>query len=243
MESMMIDLSNVTGCIAIIPAAGIGKRFNDKVAKQYQTINDKKILDITLDLFLNSSRIEKVLLIVSPEDEQFKKLDSIYHEKIIVIDGGQERHFSVNNGLKYLYDNGMPDDKPVLIHDAVRPCLSEKDLNSLIDYFDEHKKACFLAEKVIDSLKKVDENDQVIKSVEREELVHALTPQMASFIDLKKALYQVIKSGITITDDVSALTGNDIDVFAVFAKDLNPKVTLKKDLELARQILSSREKN
>jgi len=241
MENTVIDLSNITGCVAIIPAAGVGKRFDTKIAKQYQIINNKKILDITLDVFLKSSRIKKVLLVVSPEDEHFKKLDLINHDKIIVVDGGDERQFSVNNALTFLYDNGLPDDIPVLIHDAVRPCLTEGDLYLLLDFFDKNKQACFLAERISDSLKRVNQDVQVMQSVDRDELIHALTPQMARFIDLKKAISQVIKSGITVTDDVGALTDCDVEVFAVFANDLNPKITLKKDLELAIQILNSRE--
>jgi len=243
MQNTIVDLSNETECIAIIPAAGSGKRFGKKKAKQYQDINGQKILDVTLQIFINSARISKVLLIVSPDDEHFKELTSINEEKIIVIDGGDERQNSVYNGLRFLYDNGLPDECPVLVHDAVRPCLSEVDLNRLLDYFDESKIPCFLADKVVDSFKKIGQDNQVLQSVSRDELICALTPQMAAFIDLKKSLSQVIKSGLRVTDEVGALTDNDIEVFAVFANDLNPKITVEKDLKLAEQILNARQCN
>lgn len=241
MPDTIIELSNERNCIAIVPAAGSGKRFGKKKAKQYQSINGQQILDVTLEIFINSPRISKVLLIVSPADEFFNSLNSINNEKLIVVDGGDERQSSVYNGLRFLYDNGLPDECPVLVHDAVRPCLSEVDLNKLLDYFDETKQPCFLADKVVDSLKKIGQDNQVLQSASRDELICALTPQMAAFIDLKKSLSQVIKSGIIVTDEVGALTDNDIEVFAVFANDLNPKITVEKDLKLAEQILNARQ--
>lgn len=240
MPQFNFDLSKVTDSVVIIPSAGIGKRFGGVKPKQYHLVNDKKILDITLSIFINSSRVEKILLIVSPEDKCFEELDNILNEKIVLIEGGQERQDSVNNGLRYLYDNGLPEKIPVLVHDAVRPCLSEKDLNALLDFYQSHQKACFLAEPVANSLKRVNQEQLVADSVERENLVNALTPQIAAFIDLKNALSHVNKMGIAVTDDVAALTDCDIDVTAVFAQDLNPKITYQKDLELAKQILKSR---
>ena len=240
MTQFQFDLSGVTNSVAIIPAAGVGKRFGGTQPKQYQLINDKKILDITLSIFINSPRVEKILLIVSPEDKLFEQLDSILNNKIVLIDGGLERQNSVNNGLRYLYDNGLPEITPVLVHDAVRPCLTEKDLDALLDFYQRHQKACFLAEPVANSLKRIDQEKIVDDSVERENLVNALTPQLASFIDFKNALSHVNKMGIAVTDDVAALTDCDIDVTAVFAQDLNPKITHQKDLELAKQVLNSR---
>jgi len=240
MPQFNFDLSGVTESVVIIPAAGAGKRFGGAQPKQYQQIDDTKILDITLSIFINSLRVEKILLIVSPEDKLFEQLDCILNEKIVLIDGGNERQESVNNGLRYLYDNGLPEKTPVLIHDAVRPCLTEVDLNALLDFYQRHKKACFLAEPIANSLKKIDQEKLVAASVDRENLVNALTPQLAAFIDLKNALSRVNKMGIVVTDDVAALTDCDIEVTAVFAQDLNPKITHQKDLELVKQILNSR---
>lgn len=236
-----LELSQVKGSVVIIPAAGIGQRFGGNTPKQYQMVGERRVLDITLDLFLSSDDIEKVVLIISPEDDEYKNLHSILDDKVIVIDGGDERHSSVFNGLRYLYDNGLPDQTPLLVHDAVRPCLSSRDLDSLLNYFRKENKACFLAETVADSLKKIDQDGLVLNSVERQDLVRALTPQLAAFIDIKNSYSSIIKAGINITDDIGALTNCNIPVQAVFANDLNPKITLKKDLELVQFILLSRE--
>lgn len=240
MNSSESDLSTVSGYVVVIPAAGMGKRFGGDIAKQYQEINGKKVLDITLDIFLSLSSFEKVVLVISPEDNLFKSLDSISNEKLILIDGGEQRQFSVNNALRYLYDNGLPDQTPLLVHDAVRPCLSKLDLDNLVNTYIEGKTACFLAETVPDSLKKLNYENKVVDSVSRDNLVRAQTPQMTSFSELKKAISKVTKSGIEVTDEVSALTNCDIDVVAVMSQEPNLKITHLKDLKLAEQILASR---
>jgi len=234
-----LDLSHVNKNIVIIPAAGKGARFGDERPKQYQTIDGTMVLDITLNIFLQTDLFEKIILIISPDDQYFETLSNINNEKIIVIDGGDERQFSVTNGLRYLYDNGLPDETPVLVHDAVRPCLAQSDLNLLLNSFKQDKQACFLAEKVTDSLKKINQDNLVVENVERENILHALTPQMTSFIELKNALSKVIKSKITVTDEVTALIDCDIPVKAVIANYPNPKITRPKDLLLAEKLLLS----
>jgi len=233
-----LELSHVSKNVVVIPAAGKGMRFGDERPKQYQIINGKMVLDITLELFLQSDLFEKVILIVSPDDQYFEKLTNISDRKIIVIDGGEERQLSVTNGLRYLYDNGLPDETPILVHDAVRPCLTQSDLQLLLDFFESNKRACFLAEKVTDSLKKVNQEGLVVENVERENIIHALTPQMASFIELKNSLSTLVKNEINVTDEVSALIGCDIPVKAIMANSPNPKITRPKDLLLAEKLLS-----
>ncbi len=241
MQCVRFDLSKVKGAVAIITAAGIGSRFGEGLAKQYHLINGKKILDITLERFIKSDKVEKILLMISAEDTEFEKLTHITNEKIIVIDGGEERQQTVNNGLSYLYDNGLADSIAVLIHDAVRPCLTEHDLECLFSYFSKEHQACFLAKPVTDSLKKVSNDNMVKEDVNRTEMVRALTPQMANFIELKNASTAAINSAKVFTDDVGTLTANNVSVAAVFGEDLNPKITHKKDIKLAEAILLSRE--
>jgi 2-C-methyl-D-erythritol 4-phosphate cytidylyltransferase len=239
MPSSESDLSKINKFVVVIPAAGVGKRFGSDKAKQYLEINGEMVLDITLKLFLPSAYFQKIVLVISPEDQYFKQLKSINNDKLIVIDGGELRQHSVNNALRYLYDNGLPDDTPVLVHDAVRPCLSQRDLERLVQSFHKDKMACFLAEPVTDSLKKIDPDNQVSDNVSRDNLVRAQTPQMCGFLELKNALSKVTKSGITVTDEVSALIDCDIDVRAVISEHTNLKITHPSDLELAESILAS----
>ena len=235
-----LDLSSISNYVVVIPAAGIGKRFGGDIPKQYNKINGRMVLDVNLDIFLAAPSFEKIVLVISPEDEFYKSLSAINNDKLILIDGGSERQNSVNNALRYLYDNGLPDETAILVHDAVRPCLAETDLEKLVQAFNKDKIACFLAEPVSDSLKKIDPENNVIESVSRDNLVRAQTPQMAQFGELKTAISKVTKSGILVTDEIGALTDCDFPSVAVFSEQSNPKITHSKDLKVAEQILASR---
>lgn len=237
-----LDLSNVNGSVVIIPAAGRGTRFDQSLSKQYQLINGVPLLEHTLALFVQNKKIDKIVLVTSSKDRRYQNLPSISDKNIIVVDGGEERQDSVNNALKFLYDNHLPDDTPVLVHDAVRPCLSPVDIDALIGAYGQNKGAYFLAENVCNSLKKLDQNLMVEAAVEREDVVSALTPQMAPFLILKHAYAATLIAGLKITDEVGALANNDVEVKAIFATDLNPKVTFPRDLELAKSIIDSRKK-
>ncbi len=240
MNKRDLDLSKITKSVVVVAAAGVGKRFGGEQPKQYQPLEGKMVLDITLDVFLTSDLVEKIVLLISPDDNRYENLLEIGNDKIIVIDGDQERQLSVHNGLRYLFDNGLPDETAVLVHDAVRPCLTQEDLKSLIDFFQRERQACFLAEVVTDSLKRIDLEGNVEKDIDRDQMVRALTPQLGRFSDLKTSLSKVIKNGLLVTDEVSALTDCDIPAKAIIAQYQNPKITHAKDLELVQQILASR---
>ncbi len=254
-DSNRCDLDMLTGCVAIIPAAGIGKRFSNDKPKQYSIIHsfqgddssheqngcrkgERCVLDFTLNLFLESEQIDKVVLVISSDDEYYSTLENIEHSKLIVIEGGAERVNSVHNALKYLHDKGIKADTPTLVHDAVRPCLSKNDLHLLIDKYQELDNPCFLSAKVSDSIKRIDDSGKVTENVDRDDLVRALTPQIAKFNDLNKAISTVIKNDVLVTDEIGALINCDFIANAIPSNGSNIKITYVEDLELASEILS-----
>ncbi len=240
MSDNNLDLSSIKGSVVIIPAAGKGTRFGSSSAKQYQLIDGKPLLEYTIALFLENKKIDKVVLVISSEDSSYQDLPSIDNENIIIIDGGEERQDSVSNALRFLYDNQLSDETPILVHDAVRPCLSANDIDRLLKAYEKENGAYFLAERISNSLKRLDQDMKVEGSVDREHVVNALTPQMAPFLVLKHAYSATNMAGLKITDEVGALTNNDVEVRAIFSEDLNPKITFPKDLELAKNIIESR---
>jgi len=246
------EIDNISGCVAIVPAAGVGRRFFSDIPKQYSIIppfklgersSKKCVLDFTLSLLLESDQIDKVILVVSNKDQYYSNLKEIEHKKLVIVDGGVERINSVHNALKYLFDIGINANVPVLVHDAVRPCLSKHDLNLLIKKYNELNAPCFLSSKVSDSIKRVDESGQVIENVERDDLVRALTPQIAKFKDLNKAISTVIQNDVLVTDEIAALINCDYSANAVPSNGSNIKITYAEDLELASEILSRANKS
>ncbi len=227
------DFSEVNGIVAIIPAAGIGQRMNATLPKQYLKINDKTILEITLEKFLSFAQIELVVIAISPEDTHIDLIPAASHEKVILIDGGNERASSVNNAFQFLADHGLPDNSAVMVHDAARPCITLEDLERLSAHYELQKKACFLAAPVIDTLHQVNKQKQVTGCVNRDLLIRAMTPQMACFSALKSSLESAIIDKKIITDEVSALIAAGHSVDAVVGRSDNIKVTTPDDLDLA----------
>ncbi|TQV80303.1 2-C-methyl-D-erythritol 4-phosphate cytidylyltransferase [Aliikangiella coralliicola] len=235
------DLSSVSGVVAIVPAAGVGSRMGTDVPKQYLKLNNKTILDITLDKLLKFEPISLVVLVISPQDSHYTKLENIEHKNIVVIEGGEERSNSVHNALRYLFDSGLADDVPVMVHDAARPCITHEDLEKLYQSFQADQQACLLAAPVIDTLQSITPEKQVVNVVERDHLVRAFTPQMARFIDLNNSLGKAIDNRNMVTDEVSALTLSGHPVRVVLGRSDNIKITNTEDLPLAEFYLNKYE--
>ncbi len=240
---MPADFSNLEGVVVIIPAAGVGSRMNADVPKQYLKINRQTILDITLNKFLAYEKVKLVVLVISPEDRYYLHLENVEHENVVIIDGGEQRAQSVYNAIRYLYDSGLPDDSPLMVHDAARPCITDEDLDRLYESFSTSGKACLLAAPVVDTLQKISSDNKVEGLVERQQIVRAFTPQMARFEDLAFSLKAALDNSDFVTDEVSALTQAGHEVNVVFGRSDNIKVTVAEDLALAEFYLSQQEKD
>ena len=125
----------------IIPAAGSGSRMQQVIPKQYLLLNDVAVIEHTLALFLDLSDFSSVRVCLAPDDTVFSTLKSSQHSKVSAIDGGDTRAQSVLNGLRSL---DAADDDWVLVHDAARPCLSKKTLDSLLSEVKRNNIGCLL---------------------------------------------------------------------------------------------------
>lgn len=233
-----MDLSTIKGIVTIIPAAGVGQRMRSETPKQYLTIGKKLILDITLEKFLSFDPVELIIVAVSANDRYVNDLVNINDNRIVLIEGGDERVNSVNNALHFLFDNGLSDKAAVMVHDAARPCITHEDLKRLQLSFIKDKQACFLAAAVVNTLHRIDEQKQAYSTVSRDQLVNAMTPQMACFIDLKRSLETAVEEKKPVTDEMSALMQAGHKVNAVMGRADNIKITTPDDLALAEFYLS-----
>jgi len=115
---------NIKRNSVIIVAAGLGQRAGGIKPKQWQKILGKRIVDWTISKFLDHPLINEIVLVTNNIDET-KNLPN----EVIIAKGGFERSESVLNGLLMVSDNISS----VLIHDAVRPCVTSKLISSIID--------------------------------------------------------------------------------------------------------------
>ena len=219
-----------SGLTAIVPAAGIGSRMGADCPKQYLALAGKTILEHTLGCLLSHPAIARVIVALAPHDEWFEQLAMAADPRILRVEGGIERAYSVLNALH------VAQGKWVLVHDAARPCLCHSDLDKLI----MTAMACdgaILGSRVRDTMKRTDGAGNIVATVEREQLWHALTPQMFPTGTLKRALEEGLALGALITDEASAMERAGFTVKMVEGRADNIKVTRPEDLSLAELFL------
>ena len=222
---------------AVVPAAGSGSRFSKTELKQYQYIQNRTVLEHTVNR-LNTLDLAGCVLAIGENDNFARTLSFDHKEKLHFCLGGVERVNSVFNALIYLSDIADEDDW-VLVHDAARPCVTQENLQLLVNTAIAHNQSAILAIPVRDTLKLVHTENQIEKTVSRELLWQAQTPQMAKLKILKNALETALANHIVITDEASALEYINQAVQVVQGRSDNIKITYADDLELARLILQS----
>ena len=217
----------------VVPAAGIGKRVGSDIPKQYLKILGKTIIEHSLQPFLDHADIQKVIVSIAKNDQWFKHLAISKHPKLEIVEGGKERVDSVLSALHHLHAEDW-----VLVHDAARPCIQKNDIDKLIAHAKKSHCGAMLAYRVRDTMKKSNQNKQIKKTVDRENLWHALTPQLFNNQKLIDAITQAEKQHL-ITDEASAIEMAGEDVFIIEGRSDNLKVTQSEDLLLAEFYLSN----
>jgi len=221
--------SSCADVIAVVPAAGIGSRMQSDCPKQYLTIGDHTILEHAVASLLRHPRVGRVIVAVSPADNQFAALPLARDPRVMRVDGGRERADSVLAGLK------MADGAAwVLVHDAARPCLHPDDLDALLAITAHSRVGGILAAPVRDTMKRGEPGKALIAhTVDRIDLWHALTPQLFPLELLRDCLIRALNEGATITDEASALEHCGYHPELVAGRGDNIKVTRPEDLALA----------
>lgn len=220
--------------VVVIPAAGVGKRMKANCPKQYLKLNKKTILDHTVTRLASHTMIKKIIIALSADDEYFAETKLIEQDKVIVVDGGKERVDSVLAGLNIIDTTEFP---WVLVHDAARPCLTLNDLNTLIESCLARNIGGILASPVRDTMKR-GAGDFIQETVEREELWHALTPQMFPTLQLKNAIVQALDAQTVITDEASAIEFIGGKCQLISSNSENIKITHPDDLAFAEFIIN-----
>lgn len=223
---------------AVIPAAGIGKRMQTTMPKQYLCIGGKTILEHTLAHFLVHPNIIGLVVVIAATDNIWEDLAISAHPKITTVHGGMERCHSVLNGLIALTSAHASASDWVLVHDAVRPCIRKTDIDKLINVLADHQIGGLLGVPVRDTLKHADGSDIIQATIERNHLWHALTPQMFRLDILTQALQDTISKNHLVSDEAQAIELSDLPARIIEGCADNIKITSANDLEQAKLYLS-----
>ena len=225
-----------SGYSAVVPAAGIGKRFGGALPKQYLPLHGATVIEHSLRLLLSVECLQHIVVVVSPDDQRWRDLAIFSDPRIDVTHGGDERCHSVLNGLQHLQEQ-RGGSEWVLVHDVARPCCLRSDIVKLIQQLEHHPVGGLLAIAASDTIKRVDAARQIEETIDRSWLWQAQTPQLFRTRLLLDALNHCISMGMNVTDEAQAIEALGWQSQVVEGARGNIKITRPEDLALAEFFL------
>jgi 2-C-methyl-D-erythritol 4-phosphate cytidylyltransferase len=232
--------------IALIPAAGLGTRMappspGKGKTKQFTELDGTPILIHTLRKFAASPAVSEIYIALRPEEmpefrTRLEKEGDIMTKPVAIVRGGEHRQQSVANALGAI---SAAANDIVLVHDAVRPFVSEEIIEEVIEAARKYG-AAVAGTPAVDTVKQVDRTAQgavVTATIPRERVVMAQTPQGFRYGVLKKAFDEASADGFLGTDEASLIERAGGEVAVVMGSPRNIKITTPWDLELAEFFL------
>ena len=236
-------------CHALLPTAGSGSRLGGDLPKQFQGLAGKPMLAYALEAFMQSSQIESIWIGVSPgfiDNPILKSLANGDKPIHFLPTGGPTRQETVRNTLAALLNSGISSDDWILVHDAARPGITPALIDKLIRSVQNSDTGGLLAVRLADTLKQADLGSVVAgniphaeKTIPREHLWQAQTPQMFGLKSLHTALEDAIRLEADVTDEASAMELSGVKPLLIEGTTSNFKVTHPADWDLMELVLSS----
>jgi len=222
-------------CTAVIVAAGKGKRMGTDISKQFLPLCGKEILTHTVEVFEKADRIRDIVLVTgtdSLQDVQDMVWEYGWQKVISVVAGGKERQDSVWNGLQAISE----DTEIVLIHDGVRPFVTEEILDLSIETAVEMG-GCAAGVPAKDTIKVCNSENIAVDTPDRSTLWQIQTPQTFRKELIVKAYEQAKAEGFVGTDDASLAENSGYSVKVIMGSYRNIKITTKEDLLIGEAFL------
>lgn len=224
---------------AVVPAAGSGSRFGGEVPKQYLQVAGEPLLAHTLRALLAHPGVAGVVVVLAEDDPRWPGWSELEGKPVRHCVGGESRADSVLAGLQALPDEVRADDF-VLVHDAARPNLALADLGQLLERGRVDPVGAILAAPVRDTLKRAGDEGGIDRTVPRERLWRALTPQMFRRLQLSQALEKARSAGVEVTDESMAMERKGARPLLIEGREDNIKITTPADLAYFEFLLSRR---
>lgn len=226
--------------IAVILAGGSGQRAGGDIPKQFFKIAGKTILEYSLEKFEANSRIDEIVIVGNPAYlENIRQILCTRNPSKVkhILPGGRERYHSVLAALEIYKDTPCN----LLIHDAVRPLVSQRIINEVIQNL-QTCKAANVAIPATDTMIEVDPTGDFITGIpDRSRLFQVQTPQGFDAQVLYCAYSQALNDpAFTTTDDCSVIRkyAPDEKIKIVRGENTNIKLTYPEDLFLLEYLLN-----
>lgn len=223
--------------VAIVPSAGLGRRFGEDRNKPFETLGGKPVLIWALETLEKMPEISEIIPVLKERDRetgnelfQYYKITKVKS----IAPGGTERQDSVFNGLRCVKDNGSV----VLIHDGARPFLEPDTVRRAL-------RALTGCDGVVigvppkDTIKEV-EGALIRHTLDRDMLIAVQTPQIFFYEPLRDAYERAMKESFYATDDAALVERNSGRIAVVKGEYTNIKITTPEDLVIAEAFLRMR---
>jgi 2-C-methyl-D-erythritol 4-phosphate cytidylyltransferase len=232
--------------IAIVPSAGLGRRFGSDTNKPFQILGGKPLVVWALEALESVDAIEEIIPVLRKEVaergiEVFRSYNISKIKRVAV--GGKERQDSVYNGLKLIGDKNCI----VLIHDGVRPLIEKDLIEKVIKEFLNGSKeglksfdGIVLGVPVKDTIKEAG-NGIIRRTIKRDSLWAIQTPQVFPYTKILAAYKKSIKEGFYSTDDAALIERYGGKIKVIMGSYSNIKITTPDDLIFAEYLISKKD--
>ena len=231
----------------VILASGSGTRMKSiNVPKQYYEINNKPIIIYTLESMLRVNLFDKIFIAINSEyldlvNEYLNKFiskDDV--DKIAIVFGGKERIDTIHNVISEISKHPINDDDVIVIHDAVRPFITEKILVDSVNNAREY--GAVVASVPASDTMLVSEDGLFVSSIpKRSTLFKGQAPDsfnLKKFVELENKLTKEQKLLVTGTSQVCTM--NNYPIRLIPGDEINFKITTDSDLDIAKSIINER---
>ncbi len=215
--------------IAVILAGGVGERLGMSTPKQFFKVAGKMVVEHTVDVFERNPRIDEIAIVSNPmliSDFENIVLRNKWRKVKKILKGGKERYDSSLSAIRAYQD----EDVNLVFHDAVRPLVSQRILNDVIDALKDHR-AIDVAIPSADTIIEVDDKGYISSIPDRSKLRRGQTPQAFDRQLIADAYERALKDPqFKTTDDCGVVRKySDEPVFVVRGEESNMKLTYRED--------------
>jgi len=231
-----------------ILAGGIGSRMsNHKIPKQFIDLCGKPIIIRTVEKMLSVKDFDYVVVAIHPDYINY--LESLFNtfnidtNRIVTTNGGKERIDSIQNVINKILQISKNKDDVVVMHDAVRPFVSEKILKESIKTASQYG-ACVATVPAVDTMYILDETGYIKSFPDRKTLFNGQAPDSFKMGVLTDSINRLSdEERRTITGTVQICSAKGYKIKTIEGDYKNIKITTENDLAIAEGILKEEEKN
>ena len=214
----------------VIVAGGSGTRTGSAELKQFRWVSGKPALLHSVQAFMARPDVA-IVVVVLPKAYAADPPPWLFQcdvDRLLVSVGGRERHESVVNGLE-----DLPEEVTIaVVHDAARPLVTDATIDRVIAAAREGHGA-IAALPVVDTLKEVDADGRIVRTVDRSNLWRAQTPQAFPRLMLEQAHIAARRDGVGATDDAALCERLGMPVVVVRGSERGLKITEEADFARA----------